>query len=76
MVSVICDGNYLFHKTFAIFSDFGSKQPGEILRDPTEQGMFMRKIMTDLCYSLNQLPVNGHVIFCKDSRSWRKDLKI
>jgi 5'-3' exonuclease len=38
--------------------------------------MFMRKIMTDLCYSLNQLPVNGHVIFCKDSRSWRKDLKI
>lgn len=76
MVSVICDGNYLFHKTFAIFSDFGSKQPGEILRDPIEQGMFMRKIMTDLCYSLNQIPVNGHVIFCKDSRSWRKDLKI
>lgn len=76
MVSVICDGNYLFHKTFAVFSDFGSKQPGEVLRDPVEQAMFMRKIITDICYSLNQLPVNGHVIFCKDSRSWRKDLKI
>lgn len=76
MVSVVCDGNYLFHKTFAIFSDYGSKQPGEVLSKSSEQGMFMRKIITDLCYALNQLPVNGHVIFCKDSRSWRKDLKI
>ena len=76
MVSVIIDGNYLFHKTFAIFSDFGAKQPGEVLSQEADQGMFMRKIMTDLCYSLNQIPVNGHVIFCKDSRSWRKDLKI
>jgi len=76
MISVIIDGNYLFHKTFAIFSDFGSKQPGEVLSNESEQGMFMRKIITDLCYSLNQLPITGHVIFCKDSRSWRKDLKI
>jgi len=76
MVSVIIDGNYLFHKTFAIFSDYGSKQPGEVLSQASEQGMFMRKIITDLCYALNQLPTNGHVIFCKDSRSWRKDLKI
>lgn len=76
MISVIIDGNYLFHKTFAIFSDFGSKQPGEVLSNESEQGMFMRKIITDLCYSLNQLPITGQVIFCKDSRSWRKDLKI
>jgi 5'-3' exonuclease len=76
MVSVIIDGNYLFHKTFAIFSDYGSKQPGEVLSQASEQGMFMRKIITDLCYALNQLPTNGHVIFCKDSRSWRKDLKV
>lgn len=76
MISVVCDGNYLFHKTFAIFSDYGTKQPGQVLSDPADQGMFMRKIMTDLCYALNQIPVSGHVIFCKDSRSWRKDLKI
>ena len=76
MVSVIIDGNYLFHKTFAIFSDFGSKQPAEVLSQSADQGMFMRKIITDLCYSLNQLPINGHVIFCKDSRSWRKNLEI
>lgn len=76
MISVLWDGNYLFHKTFAVFSDFGSKQPGEILSKPAERDMFMRKIITDLCYALNQIPVNGHIIFCKDSRSWRKDLKI
>jgi 5'-3' exonuclease len=76
MTSVIIDGNYLFHKTFAIFSDFGSKQPGEVLSKTEEQGMFMRKIMTDICYSLNQIPTTGYVIFCKDSRSWRKNLDI
>lgn len=76
MVSICVDFNYLFHKTFAVFSDFGAKQPGEVLSEPSEQGMFIRKVITDLSYTLNQLPVNGHVIICKDSRSWRKDLKI
>ena len=76
MVSVICDGNYLFHKTFSIFSNYGTKQPGQVLSDSADQGMFMRKIMTDLCYALNQIPVSGHIIFCRDSRSWRKELDI
>jgi 5'-3' exonuclease len=76
MVSIIIDGNYLFHKTFGVFAGFGGKQPGEVLSSSAEKNMFMRKIMTDICYSLNQLPVSGSVIFCKDSRSWRKDLVI
>lgn len=76
MVSVCIDGNYLFYKTFSIFSNYGSKQPGDILGNDQDRAVFMRKIITDLCYALNQLPINGHVIFCKDSRSWRKDLKI
>jgi 5'-3' exonuclease len=76
MISVICDGNYLFHKTFGVFSGFGSSNPGEILSKKADRNIFMRKVMTDLCYSLNHIPIDGHVVFVKDSRSWRKDLVV
>jgi len=76
MVTVILDGNYLLHKTFGIFSGFGSKIPGDVLSSETERNMFLRKVITDMCYSLNQIPDLNRVIFCKDSRSWRKDYKI
>ena len=76
MITVCLDGNYLFHKTFGIFSGFGSKSPGDVLSSEAERNMFMRKVITDLCYSLNQVPDISRVIFCKDSRSWRKDYKI
>jgi 5'-3' exonuclease len=76
MITVCIDGNYLFHKTFGIFSGFGSKSPGDVLSSEAERNMFLRKVMTDLCYSLNQIPDINKVIFCKDSRSWRKDYKI
>ena len=76
MISVIIDGNYLFHKTFGVFSGYGSSNPGEILSKESDRNIFMRKIITDLCYSLNHLPIDGHVIFVKDSRSWRKDLEV
>lgn len=76
MISVIIDGNYSFYKTFGVFSSFGSKSPGDILASEAERNMFIRKIITDLCYSLNQIPNINRVVFCKDSRSWRKDYKI
>lgn len=76
MITVCIDGNYVFHKTFGIFAGFGSKSPGDVLSSPAERNMFMRKIITDLCYSLNQIPDLNRVIFCKDSKSWRKDYKI
>jgi hypothetical protein len=76
MISVVCDGNYLFHKTFGIFSGFGSKSPGDVLSSETDRNMFLRKVMTDLCYALAQIPDINRIIFCKDSKSWRKDYKI
>jgi len=76
MVTVVADGNYLFHKTFGIFSGFGAKSPGDVLSSESDRNLFMRKVITDLCYSLNQIPDINRVIFCKDSRSWRKDFKI
>lgn len=76
MISVVIDGNYLFHKTFGVFSGYGSSNPGEILSKEADRNIFMRKIITDLCYSLKQIPIDGHIIFVKDSRSWRKNLEV
>ena len=76
MISVVVDGHYLFHKTFGVFSGYGSSNPGEVLSKKADRNIFMRKIITDICYSLNHLPIDGKIIFVKDSRSWRKDLII
>jgi len=76
MISVVVDMNYIWHKTFGVFSGYGSSNPGEVLSKESDRNIFMRKVITDLCYSLNQLPIDGHVILVKDSRSWRKDLVV
>lgn len=76
MINILVDGNYLFHKTFGVFSGFGTKSPGDVLSSEKDRNMFIRKVITDLCYALNQVPDISRVIFCKDSRSWRKDYKI
>jgi len=75
-INVLVDGNYLFHKTFGVISGYGDKNPGDFLSSPGDRSMLMKKIMTDLCYSLNLIPGIDQVVFCKDSRSWRKDFKI
>jgi 5'-3' exonuclease len=75
-INVVIDSNYFFHKTFGIFSGFGAKNPGDVLSSEADKNMFVRKVITDLSYSLNQIPDLGTVVFCADSRSWRKDFKI
>jgi hypothetical protein len=75
-INVIIDSNYFFHKTFGIFSGYGAKNPEEILSSESDRNMFITKVITDLSYSLNQIPNLGTVVFCRDSRSWRKDFKI
>jgi hypothetical protein len=73
MITACIDTNYVFHKTFGIFSGFGSKSPGDALSTQSERNMFMIKIITDVTHALNQIPDLKRVIFCKDSKSWRKD---
>lgn len=75
-ISVITDGNYLFYKTFGVISSYGEKNGGDFLASEGDKSLLMKKIMTDFCYSLNLIPGVDKVIFCKDSRSWRKDFKI
>jgi len=76
MINILCDGNYIFHKTFGVFGGFGTKDPSKVLGSPGEQSMFIRKVATDLCAGLKLLPQGGRLIFTTDSRSWRKDVEI
>jgi len=75
-IAVVLDGNYWFHKTFGVFAGFGNKNPGKVLAGEAEINMFMQKVITDVCYTINQIPDIEKIVFCKDSRSWRKDYKI
>jgi 5'-3' exonuclease len=76
MINVLIDGNYIFHKTFGVFAGYTSKDPGKTLSDIKDRSLFIRKIATDLCSSLRDLPTGGRLIFTSDSRSWRKKIEI
>lgn len=76
MINILIDGNYIFHKTFGIFAGYGNVDPGKVLKNKSDQAMFIRKISTDLTASLKMLPVGGRLVFTSDSRSWRKDVEI
>lgn len=76
MINILCDGNYIFHKTFGVFGGYGNKNPMDILGTSNEQSMFIRKISTDLTSSLRSIPTGGRLVFAADSRSWRKDIEI
>jgi len=73
MINILCDGNYIFHKTFGVFAGYGDIDPAEKLASAEDQAMFIRKVSTDLCYTLKSLPTGGRLIFTADDRSWRKD---
>ncbi len=76
MINILTDGNYIFHKTFGIFAGYGNVDPGKVLSKKSDQAMFIRKVATDLCSSLNNLPSGGRLIFTADSKSWRREIEI
>jgi 5'-3' exonuclease len=76
MINILCDGNYVLHKTFGVFAGYGNVDPGKVFSKKSDQAMFIRKVATDLCSSLNSLPSGGRLIFTADSKSWRREIEI
>lgn len=76
MINICVDGNHFFHKTFGVFAGYGNVDPGKVLAKKSDQAMFIRKVATDLCASLKNLPTGGRLVFTMDSRSWRKEIEI
>jgi 5'-3' exonuclease len=77
MVNVVIDGYYIMHKTFGIFTGYEKEvDPSKVLSKKSDQSVFIRKVITDLFYSLRSIPIDGRIIFTADSRSWRKEIEI
>lgn len=76
-MTIIFDGNYLFHKSFSVFCTY--YKPEElptVLAQPEKQQVLIRKCITDMCATINKFDnldteVVDKVVFVIDSRSWR-----
>lgn len=71
-INIIVDGNYLLHSEVSIYSGW-SKTAFKTEKDERE---FLQGVANKFFYVINQLPKGGNVIFCIDSRSWRKAVEI
>lgn len=80
-MNILFDGNFLYHKTFSIWSTYYLKRgmsPKEqdealikALTDKESQQVFLRKIIIDMCATINRFQNVERVAFVIDSHSWR-----
>lgn len=71
-MNILFDGNYLFHKTFSVFSTYYKGQDmGEVLQDEEKRQVLLRKCVIDMCYALAKFKDVKRVAFVIDSSSWR-----
>lgn len=70
--NIIYDGNYLFHSEFSIFSSY-NKARFTSERDEIE---FIQGVANKFFYATSNLPQSGRIVFCVDSKSWRKSIEI
>ena len=71
-MNILFDGNYLFHKTFSVFSTYYKGQDMvKILSDPEKQQILIRKCVIDMCATLKRFNNIERVAFVIDSSSWR-----
>ena len=77
-MNIIFDGNYLFHKTKAVFQMMKEKELGEdvnmteLFADKESQAQFFRKLIIDFCNTVRIFDEVTRVIFVFDNPSWRK----
>lgn len=81
-LNIIFDGNFLMHKTKSIWMTYGKEASlTEALKTKEARAEFMRKVITDFCFTANQILQNSInlelnsivVVFDKDD-SWRKQI--
>jgi len=73
-MNLIFDGNFLLHKTRGLFLSYNEHATlTDALREPESKAQFFRKVIIDLCHTINLFNNVDKVIivFDKDS-SWRK----
>lgn len=83
-MNLLFDGNYLIWKTFSIWSTYFQDRKAtpeenealllEALQDKDKQQVLIRKIIIDMCATINRFKDVKRVAFVIDSSSWRYNL--
>lgn len=74
-MNLLFDGNYLFHKTFSVFSTYyRGEDMNVVLQDKEKRQVLLRKCIIDMCYAINKFKDVKRVAFTIDSSSWRYEL--
>lgn len=74
-MNLLFDGNYLFHKTFSVFSTYyRGEDMSVVLQDKEKRQVLLRKCIIDMCYAINKFKDVKRVAFTIDSSSWRYEL--
>lgn len=72
--NLIIDGNNIFYQS--LFVTNGGKTNGVLLESLEDQEMLIRKVATDLAFTIRHFGNISRIIFTIDSPSWRKDIEI
>lgn len=76
-LNILVDISGIFYRTLFTIGSFGAKKGEKLLDSKRSQGVFIRKLATDLSSLIRTLDVNpNRVIICVDSSSWRKSIEI
>lgn len=71
-MNILFDGNFLYHKSFSVFSTYYRGEAMEnVLEDPEKRSVLMRKFVIDLCDTVRRFRDVKRVAVVLDSHSWR-----
>lgn len=79
-MNILFDGNFLYHKTFSVWSTYYQKSKDaeeneraliEALSNKESRQVLLRKIIIDMCATINRFKNVEKVAFVIDSHSWR-----
>lgn len=71
-LSVIFDGNYIMNRSLFTYESRGARKLGT----EEDRGTFVRKLATDVAYTVRSLGNVSRVIWTIDKNSWRKQIPI
>lgn len=71
-INILIDFNYIGFSEYALFANYGKiKDP---LKRERDQVAYIQSLTNRVFNLLYNIPKGGKIVFCIDSRSWRKDL--
>jgi 5'-3' exonuclease len=75
-LNLVIDASSIFYRTLFTVGNYETKKGEKLLDNRKSQGVFMRKLATDLSALVRNIDEPSRVVICLDSSSWRKTIDI